>query len=93
MNKAGKAGRTSVLSITPTVPGATVPGTVDSVRVEVSYDNGASWHQQDLKQKTGTWRTSLRAPSSASLVSLRTTAKDRTGVSVTQTIIRAFGLK
>ncbi|MGW3664702.1 S8 family serine peptidase [Streptomyces sp. NPDC005141] len=92
LNAEGEARRTAGLTLTPSVLGA--PKTdVSSVRLEVSYDDGTSWHRQNTLHHNGTWKALLAAPDSASFVSLRTTAKDETGGSVTQTVIRAYGLK
>ncbi|MEU4097299.1 S8 family serine peptidase [Streptomyces sp. NPDC026673] len=93
LDAAGRARRTSEVSITPSVLGTDAKGAVSSVRLEVSYDDGATWHRQDLKERQGVWRTSLHAPSSAAFVSLRAVATARTGGSVSQTVVRAFGLK
>ncbi|MFG2304508.1 S8 family serine peptidase [Actinacidiphila glaucinigra] len=89
----GRSRRKGDISITPSVLGSSAQDVVSSVRLEVSYDDGASWKQQDLKSGQGTWSTTLNAPSSAAFVSLRTTATALTGGSVSQTVIRAFGLK
>lgn len=89
----GRSRRKGEISVTPSVLGSSVQDAVSSVRLEVSYDDGASWKQQDLKNRQGTWSTTLSAPSSAAFVSLRTTATARAGGSVSQTVIRAFGLK
>ncbi|MFC7380764.1 S8 family serine peptidase [Sphaerisporangium rhizosphaerae] len=89
----GRARRASELSITPVVlNGDAIKDPVSAVTLAVSYDDGATWQRQDLKEKKGTWRASLRAPQRAGYVSLRVTADQRDG-GVTQTITRAFGLK
>ncbi|MFE0627553.1 S8 family serine peptidase [Streptomyces sp. NPDC058864] len=93
LDAAGRAHRSGDVSITPSVLGTSAKDAVSSVRLEVSYDDGASWHRQDLKERQGAWRTTLRAPSAAAFVSLRTSATARNGGSVSQTVIRAFGLK
>ncbi|WP_406273940.1 S8 family serine peptidase [Actinacidiphila glaucinigra] len=93
LDASGRAHRAGEVSITPSVLGVSAKDAVSSVRLEVSYDGGASWHRQDLKERQGTWRTTLHAPSSAAFVSLRTTATARAGGSVAQTVIRAFGLR
>lgn len=93
LDASGRAQRTADLTITPTLPGiATGNDAVTGAGLEVSYDDGATWHRQDLKEKKGTWQASLRAPTGAAFVSIRVTAAQRTGNSVTQTVIRAFGL-
>ncbi|SDN10250.1 hypothetical protein SAMN05444921_11924 [Streptomyces wuyuanensis] len=88
----GRARRNAAVAITPVVLGA--PETeVTSVRIEVSYDDGSTWHRQKAVHRDGTWKAFPAAPASASFVSLRTTATDETGGSVTQTVIRAYGLR
>jgi hypothetical protein len=50
--------------------------------------------QQPPKVRAGdSWKTKLHAPGTTSYVTLRTTAHDDQGNSVTQSITRAFGLK
>ncbi|MGW3247802.1 S8 family serine peptidase [Streptomyces sp. NPDC001070] len=93
LDAAGRAHRTSDVSITPSVLGTSATDAVSSVRLEVSYDDGATWHRQDLEARQGVWRTSLHAPASAAFVSLRTSATARAGGSVSQTVVRAFGLR
>ncbi|MFJ5220453.1 S8 family peptidase [Streptomyces sp. NPDC088354] len=94
LDASGRAQRTADLAVTPTLPGV-APGkdAVSGAALEVSYDDGATWQRQDLKEKKGTWQASLRAPSGADFVSIRVTATQRSGNAVTQTVIRAFGLK
>ncbi|MGC5309457.1 hypothetical protein [Micromonospora zamorensis] len=58
-----------------------------------SYDDGATWQRQDLKEKKGTWQVALKGPDRAEFVSIRVTAEQRNGGGVTQTVTRAFGLR
>ncbi|MFJ5220781.1 S8 family serine peptidase [Streptomyces sp. NPDC088354] len=88
----GMARRIADLTVTPSVLGAPT-NDVPSVRLEVSYDDGTTWHRQTLIHRDGSWKTVLLAPYSASFVSLRTNATDTRGNSVSQTIIRAYGLR
>lgn len=91
---AGRAKRRSDFSIRPSVLGSdSTQDAVSSVRLDISYDDGASWHRQDVKEKRGTWQASLHAPSRADYVSIRVTAQQRNGGGITQTVTRAFGLK
>ncbi|MFE6961634.1 S8 family serine peptidase [Streptomyces sp. NPDC057696] len=92
LNTEGKARRTAALALTPSVLGSPKTG-MSSLKLEVSYDDGATWHRQNTLRHDDTWTTVLTAPDSASYVSLRTTAKDTTKGSITQTVIRAYGLK
>ncbi|MFE2538860.1 S8 family serine peptidase [Actinacidiphila glaucinigra] len=88
----GRSRRLADLSITPSVAGAGA-AKVSSARVEVSYDDGVTWHRQKTVHRDGSWKTVLLAPRSASFVSLRTTATDEGGSSISQTVIRAYGLR
>ncbi|SNT44994.1 S8 family serine peptidase [Actinacidiphila glaucinigra] len=91
---AGQAKRTSAFSVTPVVLGSdTAEDAVSSVKLEVSYDDGASWQPQDLKAADGTWQARLHAPARAGYVSIRVTAEQHNGGGITQTVTRAFGLK
>ncbi|MFF3559944.1 S8 family serine peptidase [Streptomyces sp. NPDC002574] len=90
----GRAGRRAAVSVTPShLAGATGAGTIRTVTVDVSYDDGATWRRATSRQKGAVWTASLDAPSKARFASLRTTAKDAKGNTVSQTVIRAFGLK
>ncbi|WP_328891534.1 hypothetical protein [Streptomyces sp. NBC_00316] len=73
--------------------GASHAGAIRTVSVEVSYDDGATWHRTALRSSDNDWKAQLDAPSRARYASLHTTARDTKGNSVSQTLIRAFGLK
>ncbi|WP_240670448.1 S8 family peptidase [Actinoplanes solisilvae] len=93
-DRAGKAGRHAELAVTPsTLPGVVDAGTIKKVTVDVSYDDGQTWHRADLDRDGATWRTRLDAPHRANFATLRTTASDSRGNTVEQRITRAFGLK
>ncbi|WP_329166259.1 S8 family serine peptidase [Streptomyces sp. NBC_01717] len=93
-NPAGKAHRRTGLTVAPShLKGAAGTGEIRTVTLEVSYDDGATWHRTTLRQSGGDWKAQLDAPSRARFASLRTTARDTKGNSVSQTVIRAFGLK
>ncbi|WP_327111273.1 hypothetical protein OG206_01365 [Streptomyces sp. NBC_01341] len=88
----GKARRNAAVDITPSVPGAP-DREVSSLGLEVSCDGGASWHRPKTSRHGGAWEARLSAPASASFVSLRTAAKDDGGGTITQTLVRAYGLR
>ncbi|MEV1112023.1 S8 family serine peptidase [Micromonospora sp. NPDC049751] len=91
---AGRAPRRNDLTITPVVVGSTAAKDgVSSLGLEVSYDDGRTWQRQSLKERGGTWTAALNAPGRAGYVSIRVTAKQRNGGGVTQTVMRAFGLR
>lgn len=89
---AGRAKRTDRLTVTPShLPG--IEARVGRPTVEVSYDDGATWHRLDLTRDRAAWSARLAAPRGATYVSLRTGVEDSAGNSVTQTLTRAFGLR
>ncbi|WP_081884049.1 S8 family serine peptidase [Micromonospora parva] len=91
---AGRAKRRTDLTVSPVVVGSTAArDAVSSLRLEISYDDGATWRRQDLREKKGAWQASLNAPQRADFVSIRVTATQRNGGGVTQTVTRAFGLR
>ncbi|MBB5479181.1 S8 family serine peptidase [Micromonospora parathelypteridis] len=90
----GKAKRDAELTVTALhLPTATEASAIRTVTVDVSYDDGVSWHDAKLKHKGDGWRTRIDAPRKADFVTLRTTARDARGNSVEQRITRAFGLR
>ena len=66
---------------------------VDSLTVEVSFDDGKTWKQVRVTAKDGKWFAEIAHPADATHVSLRATAVDEDGSTVEETIIRAYGLK
>ncbi|MGW6449842.1 S8 family serine peptidase [Lentzea sp. NPDC055074] len=61
--------------------------------VQVSHDKGATWRTAPVLGGNGHWFTVLSHPKGATSVSLRASARDTAGNSVTQTIIDAFLLR
>ncbi|HEY3561482.1 MAG TPA: S8 family serine peptidase [Kribbella sp.] len=94
VDAAGRAKRNSVFAVKPVVLGSSArQDAVVSVGLEVSYDDGATWQRLPLKESKGSWETRLQAPPRAGQVSVRVTAKQRNGGGISQTIVRAFGLR
>jgi hypothetical protein len=90
----GRAHRRAGLTVTPShLPGAAGPGPISTVTLELSYDDGASWHTVKLQRSGNDWLGQLDAPSKAKYATLRTTARDTKSNTITQTVVRAFGLK
>ncbi|MFL6120539.1 S8 family serine peptidase, partial [Actinophytocola sp.] len=74
-------------------PGVRAPK-VRSVTVEVSYDEGATWHRAAVTPKGD--RVDVRIPAGGTAggyASLRATATDTAGDRVTETVIRAYALR
>jgi subtilisin family serine protease len=61
-------------------------------KVEVSYNDGQTWQQVPLLRVNDTWWAGVQNPASG-FVSLRASASDKDGNTVTQTIIRAYRVK
>jgi hypothetical protein len=90
----GKADRSAKLTLTPShLPGGPDSSAIRSAGLDVSYDDGDTWHEQRLDRTHDGWHTRLRAPATAQHVTLRATAGDANGDGVEQTIVRAFALK
>ncbi|MEU6703149.1 S8 family serine peptidase [Streptomyces wuyuanensis] len=78
------------------VKGASGTGRITGATLEVSYDDGATWHTVRLDRERGAraaWEASLTVPKGAGFVSLRASASDDRGGSVKQEIIRAVGVE
>ncbi|WP_052439388.1 S8 family serine peptidase [Streptacidiphilus jiangxiensis] len=90
----GDAARHSTLTLTASqLPGATGAGTITGATLQVSFDDGSTWHTVSLKGGHGSWSTQITAPSWARYVSLRATSHDSAHNTVTQTVLRAYGVK
>ncbi|MFE9611728.1 S8 family serine peptidase [Streptomyces sp. NPDC006012] len=93
-DSAGRAPRKSGLTVTAShLSGSAGTAAIGEVGLEVSYDDGATWHRTALQHRGTGWYTRLDAPRDAQYVTLRTTARDARGNTVEQSITRAFGLK
>ena len=63
---------------------------VHELSVEVSYDGGATWSRAHIKGDGDSWTALVKHPSQPGTVSLRAAATDRSGNTVTETIIDAY---
>ncbi|MGW3492195.1 S8 family serine peptidase [Streptomyces sp. NPDC001020] len=89
-----RGGRVPVGISASYVVGAPGTGTIGGAKLQVSYDDGASWQSVPLTGGTAaSWKATLTVPRDAQYVSLRASASDDRGGSVTQEIIRAVGVK
>ncbi|MDT0612071.1 S8 family serine peptidase [Streptomyces lancefieldiae] len=78
------------------VAGAPDTGTLGGGKLEVSYDDGKSWQQVGLRgggDGAASWYGTLSVPRDAGHVSLRASARDDRGGSVTQEIVRAVTVR
>lgn len=77
---------------------STQPGTpkanADSLHLEVSYDDGATWTTLTTSDAGDGHRSAnLTPPNRAAFVSLRASGRDADGNTITETLIRAFGVQ
>ncbi|MBB2940744.1 subtilisin family serine protease [Actinoplanes lutulentus] len=72
-------------------PGVKV-GKVKSVKLEVSYNDGKTWQKAGLRGSGDKRLATVQHPKGKGFVSLRVSASDTAGNTVTQTVIRAYGL-
>ena len=68
-------------------------GTLTTLTVDASYDDGKTWTPARVTGTGLTRAVTVGHPAGAKFVSLRATAADDHGTAVTQTLIRAYGLK
>ncbi|GHA43966.1 S8 family serine peptidase [Streptomyces anthocyanicus] len=77
------------------VAGAPDTGKLGGGKLEASYDGGTTWHQVRLRggDAEASWYGTLSVPRDAEHVSLRASARDDRGGSVTQEIVRAVAVR
>ncbi|WP_404961094.1 S8 family peptidase [Streptomyces sp. 147326] len=91
-----QANATQKIALKPvSMDGGAVPGKVTTVKLDVSYDDGATWQKVALtKDAHGSWTGSFRtAKKPGGFVSVRASAGTDRGFSVKNEIIRAYGLR
>ncbi|MET7492921.1 S8 family serine peptidase [Streptomyces sp900116325] len=91
-----KAGATQQIALKPvSMDLGTVPGNVTKVKLDVSYDDGATWQKVALaKGAHGYWTGSFRtAKKRGGFLSVRASAGTDSGFGVKNEIIRAYGLR
>ncbi|WP_405091106.1 S8 family serine peptidase [Micromonospora sp. NBC_01392] len=87
------AGRTFTVPVAvQRQPGAPA-GTVAALTVDVSYDGGKTWRKAPLKKQGTGWTATVVHPAGPGYASLRATARDDAGNTVTQRIIQAYRLR
>ncbi len=62
---------------------------VTAAKVAVSLDGGKTWQQATVTGSGGSYTASFKAPAGAN-VSLRTSAADAAGGTITETLINAY---
>ncbi|MFC6017313.1 S8 family serine peptidase [Plantactinospora solaniradicis] len=80
------AGQTGTIPVSVTAQPESGAGANESLSVEVSYDDGVTWAPAEVTAGQAV----LRHPAAPGYVSLRASATDTAGNTVTQTVIRAY---
>ncbi|MEU4554967.1 S8 family serine peptidase [Micromonospora violae] len=76
----------------PRQPGA-VGSRVTTLTVDVSYNGGKTWQTAQVRKGGHGWTATVRHPAGPGYASLRATARDAAGNTVTQRIIQAYRLR
>ncbi|KOU66922.1 hypothetical protein ADK57_18235 [Streptomyces sp. MMG1533] len=90
LTSAAPAGRAFRLPLTVQRPGGAERTAVTRLTLQVSYDDGRTWKTVRVTRHGAAGSALLHHPNRAGYASLRMTATDRAGSSVTQTVIRAY---
>ncbi|MFC4017250.1 S8 family serine peptidase [Micromonospora sp. GCM10011542] len=92
-DNAAPAGRSLVIPVqVQRQPGA--DGTrITRLTVDVSYDGGRTWQAARVRHGGHGWTATVRHPAGAGYASLRATARDAAGNTVTERIIQAYRLR
>ena len=95
MDGNSKAGSTIQLGLSAAqVPGVPENGKVDGATLEISFDEGTSWKKVELVRNGNGWTAEVTHPKTpGSYISLRARAWDDAGSTISQEIIKAYGLK
>ncbi|MFG3146345.1 S8 family serine peptidase [Streptomyces sp. NPDC048243] len=91
-----KADTAQEIALKPvSMDGGTVPGKVTTVKLDLSYDDGATWQKVSLTQGAGGyWKGSFRtARKPGGFLSVRASAVSSSGFGVKNEIVRAYGLR
>ncbi|MBM0238619.1 hypothetical protein JNW88_18315 [Micromonospora sp. ATA32] len=93
LDNSAPAGRAFVIPVqVQRQPGAPAAN-VAALTVEVSYDGGKTWRKAGLDRQGQGWAATVRHPAGAGYASLRATARDTAGNTVTERIIQAYRLR
>jgi hypothetical protein len=89
----GKAAADATLLVTPLHLEGDSNAAPHTSKVELSYDDGATWTTARLSGRgNGKVSLALHAPAPARYLTLRVQAGDSRGNTVTQTVVRAAGI-
>ncbi|MEU6782613.1 S8 family serine peptidase [Nonomuraea angiospora] len=66
---------------------------VESIRLEMSTDDGATWHHVPTVRAGSGWTAAVLNPRTPGHVSLRVRVEEASGTGLTQTVIRAYAVR
>jgi subtilisin family serine protease len=89
---AAPAGRFDIPVTVERAPGSAA-GPVRRLAVEVSYDEGRSWHRAPLRGSGDHRVATVRNPAGVPFAALRVNAVDAAGNAVTETVLRAYAIR
>jgi len=94
LNEHGEAVRGPSFKMPVSVHQLDRQGTVDvpTLKIDASFDEGASWSEVQLERNGSEWIATLQHPEDASYVSLRASAQGPSANSAEITVIRAYAL-
>ncbi|WP_036373021.1 S8 family serine peptidase [Micromonospora sp. ATCC 39149] len=87
------AGRTFAVPVRVEPQDGAPKAKVASLAVDASYDGGRTWHKAQLRRQGSGWVATLTHPVGPGYASLRATAKDTAGNTVTTRVIQAYRLR
>ncbi|MBQ0906664.1 S8 family serine peptidase [Micromonospora sp. U21] len=90
---AAPAGRSLAIPVQVHRQPAATGSRVTGLTVDVSYDGGQSWRPAQVRHGGHGWTATVRHPAGAGYASLRATARDAAGNTVTERIIQAYRLR
>jgi subtilisin family serine protease len=86
------SGRRFAIPVTFERQPGSAAGRLRSIRVQVSYDDGRTWRTAELHGSGDSRVATVQHPRGSGFASLRVTAQDTKGNTVTQTSIRAYAI-
>lgn len=90
LTSAAPASRSFRLPLTVQRPAGAERTPVTRLTLQVSYDDGRTWNSVPVSRRGATGSALLHHPNRAGYASLRISASDKAGSTVTQTVIRAY---
>ncbi|WP_431903953.1 S8 family serine peptidase [Micromonospora carbonacea] len=87
------AGRTFTVPVRVEPQDGAPAAKVASLTVDASYDGGRTWRKAELRRQGAGWVATLHHPAGPGYASLRATAKDTAGNTMTTRIIQAYRLR